>query len=183
MFESTPLVGSYDYPLVGVSVIIAICVSYAALDISGRVTAAHGKSRIYWLTGGAAVMGLGVWAMHYIGMLAFRLPILVLYDWPTVLVSLLAAVLASGIALFVVSRSKIKLWHILLGSIFMGVGIAGMHYVGMMAMRQAATCLYNSAIVAMSVGLAITISFAAIQLAIRTRNDSENFFYGNLQMP
>ncbi|MDP1770547.1 MAG: response regulator [Nitrospirota bacterium] len=160
----------------GVSVTIAICASYAALELAGRVTAAHGRPQIYWLTGGAAVMGLGIWSMHYIGMLAFRLPIVVFYDWPTVLVSLLAAMLASGIALFVVSRPNVTFWHTVLGSICMGAGIAGMHYIGMMAMRLAAICLYNLATVAMSVGLAIAISFVAIQLAIRVRDDSEKTF-------
>src|SRR6201996_8640207 len=93
------LTGSYDYRLVTLSVVIAICASYAALDLAGRVTAARGMARLAWLTGGASAMGLGIWSMHYIGMLAFSLPLPVEYDWPTVVVSLLAAVVASAIAL------------------------------------------------------------------------------------
>src|SRR6201993_1168344 len=94
------LIGTYDYRLVALSVIIAICASYAALDLAGRVTAAHGKTRAVWLTGGAAAMGLGIWSMHYIGMLAFSLPVPVFYDWPTVVFSLLAAIGASAVALY-----------------------------------------------------------------------------------
>src|SRR5271168_962128 len=97
------LAGSYDYRLVALSVLIAILASYAALDLAGRVTAARGRARSIWLTGGAGAMGLGIWSMHYIGMLAYHLPVTVRYDWPTVLVSLQAAILASGIALLVVS--------------------------------------------------------------------------------
>jgi PAS domain S-box-containing protein len=171
MLEGMPLVGFYDHRLVGLSVLIGIATSYAALDLAGRVVVTDGRAQVNWLVGGAATMGIGIWSMHYIGMLAFRLPIPVLYDWPTVLVSLLAAILASGIAFVVVSRSKIKLWHIVLGSLFMGLGIAGMHYIGMMAMRLAASCFVNPAIVAMSIGLAIVISFVAIQLTTRTRDD------------
>src|SRR6267378_1915769 len=100
------LLGSYNYGLVVLSVAIAIVAAYAALDLAGRVTSAAGRVRFLWLSGGAVAMGTGIWSMHYIGMLAFRLPIPVLYDWPTVLFSLLAAVFASVIALFVVSRHK-----------------------------------------------------------------------------
>src|SRR5882672_9549836 len=98
--------GSYDYRLVALSVLIAVLASYAALDLAARVTAARSRVRFAWLFGGATAMGTGIWSMHYIGMLAFSLPVPVLYDWPTVLVSLLAAVFTSAIALFVVSRQR-----------------------------------------------------------------------------
>src|SRR6202049_160654 len=93
---STPLTGSYDYSEVARSVFIAIVASYAALDIAGRVTAARGRIRLAWLSGGAIAMGLGIWAMHFKGMLAFRLPVPVEYHWPTVLASLLVAILSSA---------------------------------------------------------------------------------------
>jgi hypothetical protein len=66
-----------------------------ALDLAGRTTAASGRVRLTWLAGGATAMGVGIWSMHYIGMLAFSLPVLVLYDWPMVLLSLMAAVFAA----------------------------------------------------------------------------------------
>jgi two-component system sensor histidine kinase/response regulator len=105
----SPMVGSYDFRLVALSVFIAMLASYAALDLSGRVTSSHRRTRLLWLSGGAVAMGIGIWSMHYIGMLAFHLPVPVQYDWPTVLLSLLAAVLASAVALFVVSRRKMGL--------------------------------------------------------------------------
>src|SRR5580704_2902823 len=103
------MVGTYDYRLVALSVVIAILASYAALDLAGRVTAARGSPRAVWLAGGAAAMGLGIWSMHYIGMLAFRLPVQIRYHWPTVMLSFLAAILASAVALFVVSRRQMGL--------------------------------------------------------------------------
>ena len=102
-----PLHGRYDLGLVALSVVIAILASWAALDLAGRVTAAHGRGRAFWLAGGAFAMGLGIWSMHYVGMLAFELPVPVLYDVPTVIASLLAAVFASALALFVVSREAL----------------------------------------------------------------------------
>jgi NO-binding membrane sensor protein with MHYT domain len=86
------MTGSYDYRLVTLSVVMAVCAAYAALDLAGRTTAARGRAHLIWLAAGAAAMGLGIWSMHYIGMLAFLLPVPVFYDWPTVLVSLFAAV-------------------------------------------------------------------------------------------
>ena len=87
-------------------------------------------------------MGIGIWAMHYVGMEAFRLPIPILYDWPTVLLSLFAAILASGVALFTVSRPIVTNRDIAVGGILMGGGIAAMHYIGMEAMRIPAMCMY-----------------------------------------
>jgi two-component system sensor histidine kinase/response regulator len=163
--------GSYDYRLVALSVLIAILASYAALDLAARVTAARGRIRFAWLWGGAAAMGTGIWSMHYIGMLAFSLPIPVLYDWPTVLLSLLAAVLTSAIALFIVSRQRMGSLAATVGSVIMGAGIATMHYTGMAAMRLPAMCHYSSAVVALSVVLAIVISLVALWLTFRLRND------------
>jgi NO-binding membrane sensor protein with MHYT domain len=129
------LPGSYDTRLVVLSVLIAVTASYAALDLAGRVASARGSVRAVWLGGGAIAMGIGIWSMHYVGMLAFRLPVPIEYDWPTVLFSLFAAILASAIALFVASREEMGLFRAAIGSIFMGSAIAGMHYIGMAAMR------------------------------------------------
>src|SRR5580700_4786580 len=98
------LTGVFDHRLVALSVLLAMLASYAALDLAGRITAARGSVRSIWLTCGAAAMGLGIWSMHYVGMLAHSFPVEVLYDWPTVLLSLLAAMIASAIALWVTSR-------------------------------------------------------------------------------
>src|ERR1700693_3415319 len=124
------MISSYNQGLVALSVLIAIVASYAALDLTGRTRAARGGSRWIWLTGGATAMGLGIWAMHYIGMLAFHLPVPVLYDWPTIILSLLAAIAASAVALCVVSRNKLTVPSVVGGSIVMGSGIAAMHYTG-----------------------------------------------------
>jgi two-component system, sensor histidine kinase and response regulator len=165
------LVGSYDYRLVALSVLLSIAASYAALDIAGRVTATRGNIRLLWLASGAAAMGSGIWSMHYIGMLAFRLPVVVYYDWPTVLISLLCAVFASAVALFVVSRQKMGLRQAAVGSLVMGSGIAGMHYVGMAAMRLPAMCTYVHGLVVLSVMLAILISLVALRLTFRLREE------------
>src|SRR6202050_2305635 len=120
------LIGSYNNALVALSVLIAMFASYAALDLAGRVTATGGWTRAVWLLGGGGAMGIGIWSMHYIGMLAFVLPVPGACHCPTVLLSLLEAILAPVVALGVVSRQKMGAFRALAGSVLMGTGIASM---------------------------------------------------------
>jgi two-component system sensor histidine kinase/response regulator len=166
------LTGSYDYLQVALSGLIAVSASYAALDLGGRVTATSGWLRLVWLTGGAAVMGFGIWSMHFVGMLAFSLPVPVSYNWPTVVVALLTAILSSAFALYVVSRHKMGLVRAFTGSVIMGTGIAASHYIGINAMRLAAVCRFDLRILTLSVVLAIVFSLAALVLAFDQREET-----------
>src|SRR5260370_3826279 len=168
----------YDYRLVALSVIIAIFASYAALELAGGTTAARGRGRLAWPTGGATAMGVGIWSMHYIGMLAFSLAVTVLYDWPTVLLSLLVAVFAAAVALFVVSRQRMGWLRALTGSAIMGSGIATMHYTGMAAMRLPAMCSYDPLLLSLSVVFAIVISFVALWVPFRFLEGRETTGWG-----
>ncbi|HZT00371.1 MAG TPA: MHYT domain-containing protein, partial [Terriglobales bacterium] len=167
------LTGSYDYGEVARSIVIAIAASYGALDLAGRVTAARGRARAAWLAGGALAMGIGIWAMHFKGMLAFQLPVTVAYHWPTVLVSLVVAVFASGVALYIVSRREMGPFRLWTGSLIMGGSIAAMHYIGMAAMRVAALCRFKPLIVALSVVFAIVFSLIALSMAFGLREEAK----------
>ena len=164
---------SYDYSEVARSVLIAIAASYAALDLAGRVTAASGRARLAWLSGGATAMGIGIWAMHFKGMLAFRLPVPVEYHWPTVLLSLVVAILASAFALSVVSRQKLGLVEAVTGSVILGGGIAGVHYIGMAAMRLSAITQFSFLLVTFSIFLAVLFSLLALLLAFDLREETK----------
>jgi PAS domain S-box-containing protein len=174
------MTSSYDYRLVALSVMIAVAASYVALDLAGRVTSTRGRTRYLWLGTGATAMGIGIWSMHYVGMLAFRLSVPVEYDWPTVLVSLLAAVFASAVALFIVSRERMGVLAILVGGLLMGGAIAGMHYIGMAAMRLPAMCHYSPALVVLSVVLAVLISLIALWLTFRFREETVSWNWRRL---
>jgi two-component system, sensor histidine kinase and response regulator len=169
------LVGYYDDRLVAVSILIALFSAYAALDLAGRVTAARGAARSAWLSGGAFAMGIGIWSMHYMGMEAFRLPVPVEYDWPLVVLSMLAAISASAVALFVASRKTMGLRAAMVGSLLMGGGIAAMHYIGMAAMRLPAMCSYSAWVVTLSVVLAVVISFVAMWLTFGLRGETTSW--------
>jgi PAS domain S-box-containing protein len=169
---AAPLAGSYDDRVVVLSIFIAISASYAALDLCGRISAARGWARPAWLVGGALALGVGIWSMHFTGMLAFRLPVPISYNWPIVLLSLLEAVLASAIALYLVSGSKIWPMPVLIGGVIIGCGITAMHYTAMASMRLAGECRFHPFVVALSIVFAILFSFAALWLAFHFRSDS-----------
>ena len=116
-------------------------------------------------------MGIGIWSMHYVGMLAFSLPVPVLYDWPMVLLSLAASILSAALALLVVSRERMGAPRASAASLFMGGGIAAMHYTAMAAMRLPAMCHYSPPLVALSVVLAIAFSVIALWLTFHFRDE------------
>jgi PAS domain S-box-containing protein len=125
---------------------------------------------VLWLIAGAAASGLGTWSMHYTGMLAFTLPVPVVYHWPTVLISLLVGILGSGVALIIMSRRALGSFQALGASVVMGsAGISALHYTAMASMRFQGMHYYSSLIVALSIMFAIAFSFAAFTLTFRLR--------------
>ncbi len=158
-------VHSYDPVLVILSITIAVFASWAALDLVGRVAAAEGRARRWWLAAGSVALGIGIWSMHYTGMLALRLPITVMYHGLTVLVSLLVAMLASALALWLAAHRRWTIATWTAGSIVFGCGIAAMHYIGMAAMRLPASMEWNPWRIAASVAIAVIVSAVALRLA------------------
>ncbi|XYJ10113.1 MHYT domain-containing protein [Telluria sp. B2] len=163
------LIGSYDPSLVLVSVLVAVFASYTALSVAGRVKQAHGYASWAWTAGGALAMGGGIWAMHFIGMLAFRLPIQLGYDLPLTVLSLLLPVLVSGMALWQLRAPTLTPRHLASSAILMGVGINAMHYTGMAAMRMVPGIQYDPLLFALSVLIAIASSAGALWIAFRLR--------------
>lgn len=167
--------GTYHYGLVALSFAVAILTAYTVVDIATRIRANRGASRRIWLGGGAVVMGTGVWCMHYIGMLAYRLPIPVHYHVLTVIASLLTAILAAFAALYVVSLETVEWFQIAAGSCAMGAGIAAMHYIGMAAMRLDAMHVYSRPLWLLSVGLAVLFSFVGLYLLVKIQYEEDAY--------
>ena len=165
------LKGTYNYWLVGLSIALAMVTAFTALDLAGRVAATQRRAKWFWLWGGALSMGMGIWAMHYVGMLAFSLPVPVVYHYPTVIVSLLAAIAASAVALFTVSRERVSGFSLVVGGAIMGGGIAAMHYIGMAAMRLPAMMEYRRPVFALSLAVAFVTSWVALLLAFRASQE------------
>src|SRR2546425_5360786 len=149
------LLSSYDPALVVLSVVIASLAAYAVLGLAGRISAAETRfAKRAWLSAGAVTMGFGVWAMHFIGMLAFRLPVRVHYDVGITLASMVPAMLAGAIMLHVISQAKTSSARLILGGALMGAGIGVMHYTGMAAMRMDAVMRYDPVLFVVSVVVA-----------------------------
>jgi diguanylate cyclase (GGDEF)-like protein len=166
------MLGTYNFWLVAVSFVVATLASYTALDLTGRISQlATSRLRHAWLAGGATAMGVGIWSMHFIAMLALSLPIPLGYDLTLTGASLAIAVIVSYFALLATTRAQLKLTHLATGSVLMGLGIAGMHYTGMAAMRMQPGIHYQPAWFAASIGIAIAASMAAQLIARRLRDD------------
>ena len=162
--------GTYNYWLVLLSVAVAVFVSYTALSLSARVARANGASSRIWATGGAIAMGCGIWSMHFIGMLAFRLPIPLSYDIGITVASLMIAIAVSGLALAIASRPEVNFARLAAGAVAMGIGISAMHYCGMTAIQIAPMIRYEPVLLAASVAVAIAASFVALWLFVYLRS-------------
>ena len=159
------LAATYDPVLVAMSVLIASLAAYAVLGLAERISAAEKPlAKRSWLGAGAVTMGIGVWAMHFIGMLAFRLPVKVNYDVGVTLVSVVPAVLASAIMLHVISHARISTSTLILGGALMGAGIGVMHYTGMAAMRMDAVMRYDPVLFVVSVVVAVLLASTALYI-------------------
>jgi diguanylate cyclase (GGDEF)-like protein len=167
------LVGNYDDILVTISFLVAVLASYTALDMAGRVAISKGRAAKGWLVGGAFAMGFGIWSMHFIGMLAFSLPISLGYDVRITLYSLIIAIAVSAFALHQVSAPILTMKRLAVGAMFMGTGIASMHYVGMEAMRMQPPIQYDPWLFIASVLIAIAASGAALWIFFQLRKESE----------
>jgi two-component system, sensor histidine kinase and response regulator len=160
---------TYNFWLVLLSVGVAILVSYTALSLAARVAASSGELRRIWLLGGSFAMGIGIWSMHFIGMMAFSLPIALRYDIPTTLGSLAIAIVTSASAIHIAGGASLGWKRLAYGSSAMGAGICAVHYSGMSAIRIQPAIQYDPTMVALSMLIAVSASFAALGLAFRLR--------------
>lgn len=166
------LEGSYNYYIVALSVVIAILASYSTLNITAKISDASGKIKYFWLLAGSIVMGCGIWSMHFIGMLAFHLPVAMKYDIGLTLISMLASSASSFIALYITTPKNISTKKVALGGFFIGSGILAMHYLGMEAMIMPVELSYKMNLVILSVAIAYIASYIALFLFIRFRDQA-----------
>ena len=161
----------YELWLVLASIGVAILASYVALSLAARVSVARSRhASLYWLVGGAVSMGVGIWSMHFVGMLAASLPIPMAYHVGWTLTSLAIAVVISGFALFFVNRDTLGWGRLAVGGAVMGAGIASMHYTGMAAIEVSPAIAYDPLLFVASVVIAMVASCAALWLFFTLRS-------------
>lgn len=167
---------SYDMTLVVLSYIVSVLGSYTALRLAVAIPTAEGPALWGWLFGAAAALGGGaIWAMHFLAMLACDMSMPVTYDVPLTVLSLLIAILVTAAGLYTVGRGEAN-WSKLIGAgVFTGLGVAGMHYTGMAAMRFSGEASYDTALVLASIVIAIAAATAALWLAFNLRGHLQVF--------
>jgi NO-binding membrane sensor protein with MHYT domain len=167
---ATAVYGTYDWPLVLLSYLVAIFASYIALDMAGRLQDANNTRRanLCWLFGGAFAMGAGIWSMHFIGMLAFHMAMPMSFNPFWTAVSLGVAILASFIALRLLMHKAIGWSHLMIGGLFLGIAISAMHYIGMYAMTDTMIIRYVPSLFFLSVLIALIAAEAALWLAVKS---------------
>src|ERR1700760_4200501 len=153
--------------LVALSIVAAIIAGYLALDLAQRSAGSAGWARRGWIAAGGGALGMGVWSMHFIGMLALKMGMPVAYDLPLVALSMFAAILGAVVALAVVARPESGVRGLLFAAGFMGLAIGSMHYLGMASMEMDATIRWNAGLVVLSLLIAFGASLAALFLVMQ----------------
>ena len=159
--------GSYDFRTIVLSFLIAWFAAFVAIQLVGRVRGAATRHTALWVWAGGTAFGLGIWSMHFTGMLAFRLPVPMLYDIGTTALSVVPAVLSSVLALYVAGTRQRSFAQLLLSAAFMALGICGMHYLGMAAITFSPGASYSLFWVVASVLVALVVSLVALHLLTR----------------
>ena len=144
------------------SVLVAMIGSFTALTHAQRMRENSGRSARVWMVTGGITLGFTIWSMHFIGMLAFHLPIPVSYDLALTLLSVLPAIAAALLGFYVLHEPKISNLRIVVSGLVMGAGISSMHYTGMAALKMSPEISYDPVTFVLSVTIAIIASWGAL---------------------
>lgn len=168
------ITGHYDPVLVALSIAVAILASFTALNLAGRLLAAEQGARVWWLAAASVALGGGIWTMHFVGMLALKMPMSIAYDVQLTLLSLVLPIVVVGAGLLAVSRLGNGVRPLLAAGLLAGLGVVTMHYTGMAAMHMPGMSVaYDPWLVAASVAIALVAATAALWLAFRTTETLE----------
>jgi diguanylate cyclase (GGDEF)-like protein len=166
--------GSYDLKWVVVSVLLAVFAAYAALNTSARIAASPDRlARSIWALVSAVVLGIGIWGMHFIGMLSLSLPCGVHYDPLLTFVSMFPGILASGVALGLIGRRHAFKFSLPISSVLLGAGIGLMHYTGMAAMHLDGFVLYDPWWFLLSLLVAVLLAYLALKTEVKLQVASQ----------
>jgi PAS domain S-box-containing protein len=161
------MVTSWNYGIVALSVITAIIGSFVALSVAEHLRMTKGIERLFWMGLGASIMGLAIWSMHFVGMLAMSMNMPMSYDPWLSFLSMIAAAVGAGLAFLILQRPTIGAVQYIFGSLAMGLAISTMHYTGMASMRMAAKIVYDPLLFTASILVAIIASVGALWLTFR----------------
>lgn len=162
---------SWDPVLIAISYLVAFIASFVALDSAGKIPLSSRKAALFWRMAGGISLGIGIWSMHFIGMLSMQMPMMMRYDLWLTLASLGVAVIASTTALDIaVAGKKRSLFRPIVATAILSAGVVSMHYIGMAALMLDGSIIWDRRIVGLSVVIAVVASGTALWLAFRLRD-------------
>lgn len=172
---------SWDPVLIAISYLVAFIASFVALDSAGKIPLSSRKSALFWRLAGGISLGIGIWSMHFIGMLSMQMPMIMRYDLWLTLASLGVAVIASTTALDIaVAGKKRSLFRPIVATAILSAGVVSMHYLGMAALMLDGSIIWDRRIVGLSVAIAAAASGTALWLAFRLRDKYKGVFIDRL---
>lgn len=161
---------SWDPVLVGISFLVAFIASFVALDSAAKIATSNKNAALFWRLAGGATLGIGIWSMHFIGMLAMKMPMMMHYDFAITTVSLLVAILTATLSINIaVNGNVLSLQRLCLATAILSSGVVVMHYVGMAALMMQDMISWNYGLVALSMIIAIVASGVGLRLAFSLR--------------
>lgn len=172
---------SWDPILIAISFLVAFIASFVALDSAGKIRLSSRRAALFWRVAGGVTLGIGIWSMHFIGMLSMKMPMIVSYHLWLTLASLGVAVLASTLAINIVVPGKsLSRLRLLLSTLILSAGVVSMHYVGMAALMLDEGIMWNERMVLLSVVIAIVASGAALWMAFHLRDKHKGVFINRI---
>ncbi|HDC4461669.1 TPA: EAL domain-containing protein, partial [Enterobacter asburiae] len=168
---------SWDPVLIAISYLVAFIASFVALDSAGKIPLSSRKAALFWRIAGGVTLGIGIWSMHFIGMLSMQMPMMMSYDLWLTLASLGVAVVASATALNIaVAGKKLSPFRLIFATAILSAGVVSMHYIGMAALMLDGSIIWDSRLVGLSVVIAVVASGTALWLAFRLRDKHKGVF-------
>lgn len=168
---------SWDPVLIAISYLVAFIASFVALDSAGKIPLSSRKAALFWRIAGGVTLGIGIWSMHFIGMLSMQMPMMMSYDLWLTLASLGVAVVASATALNIaVAGKKLSPFRLIFATAILSAGVVSMHYIGMAALMLDGSIIWDSRLVELSVVIAVVASGTALWLAFRLRDKRKGVF-------
>ncbi|HDR2659920.1 TPA: EAL domain-containing protein [Enterobacter asburiae] len=172
---------SWDPVLIAISYLVAFIASFVALDSAGKIPLSSRKAALFWRIAGGVTLGIGIWSMHFIGMLSMQMPMMMSYDLWLTLASLGVAVVASATALNIaVAGKKLSPFRLIFATAILSAGVVSMHYIGMAALMLDGSIIWDRRIVAVSVVIAVVASGTALWLAFRLRDKHKGVFINRI---
>ena len=172
---------SWDPVLIAISYLVAFIASFVALDSAGKIPLSSRKAALFWRIAGGVTLGIGIWSMHFIGMLSMQMPMMMSYDLWLTLASLGVAVVASATALNIaVAGKKLSPFRLIFATAILSAGVVSMHYIGMAALMLDGSIIWDRRLVGLSVVIAVVASGTALWLAFRLRDKHKGVFINRI---